>query len=64
LKGEGEYVVWRAEVRRDIERRKGRLLYEKKTKQNKTKTKQKKTIKKTILGRLSGLLAHFIMPLA
>lgn len=38
------------------ERRKARLLYEKKKKQTKPK--------KTIVGRLSGLLAHFIMPLA
>ena len=43
--------------KRARERRKARLLYEKK----KTKTNQ---TKKTIVGRLSGLLAHFIMPLA
>ena len=41
--------------KRDRERRKAPLLYEKK--------KQSKP-KKAIVGRLSGLLAHFIMPLA
>lgn len=40
--------------KRARERRKARLLYEKK----------KPNQKKTIVGRLSGLLAHFIMPLA
>ena len=44
--------------KRARERRKARLLYEKKKKQQQTKPK------KTIVGRLSGLLAHFIMPLA
>ena len=43
--------------KRARERRKARLLYEKK---NNKQTKPKKTI----VGRLSGLLAHFIMPLA
>ena len=42
--------------KRARERRKARLLYEKKNQQTKPK--------KTIVGRLSGLLAHFIMPLA
>ena len=42
--------------KRARERIKARLLYEKKKQTNQTK--------KTIVGRLSGLLAHFIMPLA
>ena len=44
--------------KRARERRKARLLYEKKKKQQ-----QQTKPKKTIVGRLSGLLAHFIMPL-
>lgn len=57
----GGYIVWRGEVRRDTEIRKGRLLYEKKKRTTKKKNNNKE---KTIVGRLSGLLAHFIIPLA
>ena len=51
-------LVWRGEVR-GLGREERHVCYMKK----KTKKKQTKP-KKTIVGRLSGLLAHFIMPLA
>lgn len=38
----GGYIVWRGEVRRDTEIRKGRLLYEKKKRTTKKRTTTKK----------------------